>query len=107
MTRKPAEELHVGWKWLAGSVVSILILAGAAWMTSVSSDGKELRLEIAQIKKEAAEKAADVKEIRKDIEIIKESNKRQEVQQGKVDDKLDKLKDLLQDERFRTRPRAN
>ncbi len=107
MSRKAPEATHVGWRWLAGTVVSVLILAGAAWMTSVSSDGKEVRLDLAQVKKELAEKAADVREIRKDIEIIKESQKAQIRTQEKVDDKLDKLKELLQDEKFRSRPRAN
>ena len=109
MSRKAPDPpgLAVGWKWLAGILTTILMVGGAAWMGSVSSDGKEVRVELAQLKKELAEKAADVREIRKDIEIIKESQKGQSRSQEKIDDKLDKLKELLQDEKFRSRPRAN
>lgn len=108
MTRKPDPGgIAVGWKWLAGILTSILVLGVGAWVTNVSSDGKDVRLELAQIKRDVAERAADVREIRKDIESIRESQKRQESQAGKVEDKLDKLKDLLQDDKFRGRPRAN
>lgn len=97
----------IPWRWLAGILTTVLVLGGGAWMTSVSSDGKEARNELAQLKKEVGERASDVKEIRKDIEAIKDSQKRQESQTGKVEDKLDKLKDLLQDQKFQARPRAN
>jgi hypothetical protein len=99
--------VSVGWKWVAGILTSILILGGGAWMTSVSSDGKDLRIELAQLKKEVADKAADLKLIQQSVESIKESQKRQEAQQEKASDKLDKLKELLQDEKYRGRSRAN
>lgn len=99
--------INVGWKWLAGILTTILVLGGGAWMTSVSSDGRDMRVELAQLKKEVADKAADLKLIQQNVEAIKDSQKRQEAQQEKAADKLDKLKELLQDDRFRGRPRAN
>jgi len=113
VTRKPPDPpgLAVGWKWLAGTAVTVLILGGGAWMGIVWS-------EVSTLKREVAEKGGDVREIKKDIEAIKESQKSQldlirdaqkdqRRQQDKVDDKLEKLKELLQDEKFRSRPRAN
>lgn len=119
-SRKGNGGIAVGWKWLAGSLTSVLVLGGGTWMTTVSLDNKEVRSEIAQVKKEIADKGADVREIKKDIEAIKEAQKSQleslrdaqkdqQHRQEKVDDELEKLKELLQDDhaRFRGRPRAN
>jgi gas vesicle protein len=103
--------IAVGWKWLAGILTSVLILGAAAWMTSVSSDGKEQRIDIAALKAQVAEKAAAIQAIQKDVEIIKDSQKEQrqdqKQQQQNIDAKLEKLKELLQDERFKVRSRAN
>ena len=113
MSRKAPEPpgLAVGWKWLAGILTSVVLLGGAGWMTSTSSDNRELRVELAQVKEAIAEKGADMRVLQKDVESIRDSQKRTEEtikdirkeQQENIKD----LKQLLQDEKFRSRPRAN
>ena len=103
--------VNIGWKWLAGILTSIVILGSAAWMNTVASDSRELRVQIAQLQREMGEKANDINSIKKDVEIIKKSQDKAEASQAEARKEtregLDRLKELLQDEHFGKRQRAN
>lgn len=99
--------INVGWKWLAGVLMSILMVGGGAWMRSQTANDDDFRGQLSELKLQVGERTGDIKAIQKDIDTIKESQKRAEIRTEKTDEKLDRLKELLQDERFKGRPRAN
>lgn len=75
----------VTWKWLAGILLSILLLAGGGWM-------KMLTAEVATVKDEQKKDRADSATSREKVSVIEERTKRTEedVKEIKTD-----LKELL------------
>lgn len=74
-------------KWLIGILTTILLGGGAAWMTSVQGD-------VNKLKDQGATRAVEVSGIKSDVKAIKDSQDRQERNQEKLDEKIQRLLDF-------------
>ena len=63
--KMPDRTVSVTWQWLAGIVISILILGGSAWMTSMYA-------EVGKVKDEQKQDRAVTQDIKTKIGIIEE-----------------------------------
>ena len=87
----PERSVSVTWQWLAGIVISILILGGSAWMTSMYA-------EVGKVKDEQKQDRAVTQDIKGKIGVIEERTRRteqdvQEIKESQKDQgrKLDEL----------------
>jgi septal ring factor EnvC (AmiA/AmiB activator) len=82
---------NITWKWLVGVLTTVVILAGSAWMASMSTELDKIRTEQAVDRKEAAD-------VREKIGRIDERSRRTELDileikesQKELSRKLDEL----------------
>ena len=67
----PERSVSVTWQWLAGIVISILILGGSAWMTSMYA-------EVGKVKDEQKQDRAATHGITVKVGVIEERTRRTE-----------------------------
>ena len=67
----PDRSVSVTWQWLAGIVISILILGGSAWMTSMYA-------EVGKVKDEQKQDRAATQSITVKVGVIEERTRRTE-----------------------------
>jgi len=85
------ERNNLTWKWLAGIAMTILIMGGGAWMTSMSG-------EVGKVKEEQKADRQTVNDVKSKVGVIEEQTKRtqddvKEIKDGQKDTnkKLDEL----------------
>ena len=85
------EHNNVTWKWLAGIAISILVMGGGAWMSTMYA-------QVGKVQEEQKQDRQTVNDVRGKVGIIEEQTKRtqedvREIKdtQKKTNEKLDEL----------------
>jgi hypothetical protein len=84
-TKKAADS--VSWRWLAGIAISVLILAGAGWLTYVQNQIGGVQLALDGDRKQATQQAVDTAVTKKQVENL----------DRKVDDVQKDVRDIRSD----------
>ena len=86
-----AEHNNVTWKWLVGILMSIVVMGGAAWMSTMYA-------QVGKVQEEQKQDRQTVNDVRGKVGIIEEQTKRtqedvREIKdtQKKTNEKLDEL----------------
>jgi len=78
----------VTWKWVVGILVTILLLGGGAWATSIQA-------QVTDANRNAGELKADIAVIKERMRAFEENQKEERDARKEADKKLDEIRDLL------------
>ena len=76
------------WKWVVGILVTILLLGGGAWATSIQA-------QVTDTNRNAGELKADITVIKERMRAFEENQKEERDARKEADKKLDEIRDLL------------
>ena len=90
------ERTTITWQWLAGIAMTILIMVGGAWMSSMSG-------EVGKVKEEQKADRQTVNDVKNKVGIIEERTKRTQEDVREIKDEQKETNKKL-DELLRRRP---